>query len=56
MEDRRFGDGDEAPPPYRKDSELRFCQNIRGEVMDSTGEDWNGEESGFCKDFLGEPV
>jgi hypothetical protein len=45
METRRLEDGESARPP-KLFSELRFCQNMRGEVMPlSKGDDWNGDES-----------
>ena len=56
MEERRTGDGDPDRPEYKLFSEFvvfLFCQNIRGEVVLSRGEDWNGEESvlraSFCE-------
>lgn len=45
IEERRFGDGEPERAPWSMFSALRFCQNIRGEVLESKGEDWNGEES-----------
>jgi len=47
MEERRVGDGDPERPLSGVFSELklRFCQNSRGDVVPSRGEDWNGDES-----------
>lgn len=45
MEERRFGDGEPERPPWSIFSVLRFFQKRRGEVEESRGEDWNGEES-----------
>lgn len=47
MDDRRVGDGDPERPLSGVFSELklRFCQNRRGDVVPSSGEDWNGDES-----------
>lgn len=45
MEERRVGE----PEPARsyKLFSLRFCQKRRGEVVPSSGELWNGDESVF---------
>jgi hypothetical protein len=48
-----LGDGEPVRPPYREFSVLRFCQNMRGEVTDSMGEDWKGDESVLMDIFLG---
>lgn len=52
IDERLVGDGDPPRPvPYRSFSALefvlawRFIQNSRGEVVFSTGDDWNGDES-----------
>lgn len=49
IDDRRVGDGDPERPLSGMFSELklRFCQNKRGDVVPSSGEDWNGDESVF---------
>jgi hypothetical protein len=53
MEERRWGEGDVAewPPSYGTLSELRFCQKSLGEEPESTGDDWNGDESLLSADF-----
>ncbi len=53
MEERRWGEGEVVvwPPPYGTVSELRFCQNSLGEEPESTGDDWNGDESLLSADF-----
>jgi len=45
IEDRRVGDVDPERAPANMFSALRFCQKRRGEVAESRGDDWNGEES-----------
>lgn len=47
IEERRSGEGEPKRSPYRLFSVLmlRLCQNIRGDVALSAGDDWNGEES-----------
>lgn len=57
MEERRFGDGEPERPPWSIFSVLRFFQKRRGEVEESRGEDWNGEESlpgsaAFLEEFV----
>jgi len=54
MEERRFGDGEPDRTPYKRFSVFRFCQNTRGEVVVSGGDDWNGDESVLSVVFLGE--
>jgi hypothetical protein len=53
IEDLLVGDGDPVRP-IREFSVLRVCQNIRGEAVFSSGDDWNGDESVFRADFLGD--
>ena len=48
IEERRVGVGE--PLPYMF-SEFRFCQKTRGDVTESAGEDWNGDESLLSVDF-----
>jgi len=47
MDERRQGDGEpECPSKLFSELKLRFCQNMRGEVVvPSMGDDWNGDES-----------
>lgn len=51
MEVRRVGEGEPWRPPYKPlfsvlmESRLRFCQKSLGDVVVSSGDDWNGEES-----------
>lgn len=47
MDDRRVGEGDpeRALNGVFSELKLRFCQNRRGDVAPSSGDDWNGDES-----------
>jgi hypothetical protein len=47
MEDRRHGVGEPERPRWLfSELKLRFCQNMRGDVVVfSKGDDWNGDES-----------
>lgn len=49
IEERRW---DEGEPVLYMFSEFRFCQNTRGDVTESAGEVWNGDESLLSADFL----